>query len=60
MIISLILTTAGIEVPFIAAAFKFTPIDLEEYVIALLLAVSIIPIMEAVKAIQRRREASEK
>ncbi len=60
MIISLILTTAVIEVPFIAAAFKFTPIDLEEYVIALLLAVSIIPIMEAVKAIQRRREASEK
>ena len=39
MIISLILTTVVIEVPFIAAAFKFTPIDLEEYAIALGLAV---------------------
>lgn len=56
MIISLILTTVVIEVPFIAAAFKFTPIDLEEYAIALGLAVLIIPIMEAVKAIQRKLE----
>lgn len=54
MIISLILTTVVIEVPFIAAAFKFTPIDLEEYAIALGLAVLIIPIMEVVKAIQRK------
>lgn len=56
MIISLILTTVVIEVPFIAAAFKFTPIDLEEYAIALGLAVLIIPIMEVVKAIQRKLE----
>lgn len=54
MIVSLILTTVVIEVPFIAAAFKFTPIDLEEYAIALGLAVLIIPIMEVVKAIQRK------
>lgn len=54
MIISLILTTVVIEVPFIAAAFKFTPIDLEEYAIALGLAVLIIPIMEVVKAVQRK------
>lgn len=59
MLISLILTTVVIEVPFIAAAFKFTPIDLEEYAIALLLAVLIIPIMEIVKAIQRKVEASK-
>lgn len=56
MIISLILTTVVIEVPFVAAAFKFTPIDLKEYAIALGLAVLIIPIMEIVKAVQRKTE----
>ena len=56
MIVSLILTTAVIEVPFLAAAFQFTPIDLHEYAIALGLAVLIIPIMEIVKFIQRRVE----
>lgn len=54
MIVSLILTTAVIEVPFLAAAFEFTPIDLEEYAVALLLAAVIIPIMEIVKFIQRK------
>ena len=54
MIVSLILTTAVIEIPFLAAAFQFTPIDLEEYAIALGLAVLIIPIMEIVKFIQRK------
>ena len=53
MLISLVLTTLVIEVPFLAAAFDFTPISLMEYVIALGLAVLIIPIMEAVKAVQR-------
>ena len=53
MIVSLILTTLVIEVPFLAAAFDFTPISLVEYAIALGLAVLIIPIMEIVKAIQR-------
>ena len=46
MVVSLILTTVVIEVPFIAKAFQFTPIDFTEYVIALGLAVLIIPIME--------------
>lgn len=54
MIVSLILTTVVIEVPFIAKAFQFTPIDFTEYVIALGLAVLIIPIMEIVKAVQRK------
>jgi Ca2+-transporting ATPase len=53
MLVSLILTTLVIEVPFLAAAFDFTPISLLEYAIALALAVLIIPIMEAVKAVQR-------
>ena len=56
MIVSLILTTVVIEVPFIAAAFQFTPIDLNEYAIALGLAILIIPIMEIVKAVQRKVE----
>ena len=54
MIVSLVLTTAVIEVPFLAKAFEFTPIDLHEYAIALGLAVMIIPIMEVVKFIQRK------
>ena len=54
MLASLILTTAVIEVPFLASAFQFTPIDLEEYAVALGLAILIIPIMEVVKAIQRK------
>ena len=53
MIVSFVLTTLVIEVPMFAAAFDFTPISLAEYAIALGLAVLIIPIMEAVKAIQR-------
>ena len=54
MIVSLVLTTLVIEVPFLANAFEFTPISLAEYAIALGLAVVIIPIMELVKAMQRR------
>ena len=54
MVVSLILTTVVIEVPFIAKAFQFTPIDFTEYAIALGLAVLIIPIMEIVKAVQRK------
>ena len=56
MIVSLILTTVVIEVPFIANAFQFTPIDLEEYAIALGLAILIITIMEIVKAVQTKVE----
>lgn len=54
MIVSLVLTTLVIEVPFLANAFDFTPIDLHEYAIALGLAILIIPIMEVVKLVQRK------
>ena len=54
MLASLVLTTIVIEVPVVADAFNFTPIDLHEYAIALGLAVMIIPIMEVVKFVQRR------
>lgn len=56
MLVSLVLTTLVIEVPFLANAFAFTPISLPEYAIALGLAVLIIPIMELVKAVQRRAD----
>ncbi|MBQ7839257.1 MAG: cation-translocating P-type ATPase [Lachnospiraceae bacterium] len=51
---SLVLTTLVLEVPVLANAFGFTPISLAEYVIALALAVVVLPIVECVKAIQRR------
>jgi len=41
-------------VPVLRAAFKFEHISLLEYGVAMILAVSIIPIMEITKAIQRK------
>lgn len=54
MLVSLVLTTAVIEIPFLARAFQFTPINFDEYAVALGLAICIIPIMELVKFIQRK------
>ena len=53
MLGSLVLTTAVIEIPFIAKAFGFTTIGWDEYGIAMGLAVLVIPVVEIVKAIQR-------
>ena len=55
MIGSLILTTAVLEVPFLANAFGFTPVGAAEYGVALCLAVLVIPVVETVKFFQRRR-----
>ena len=52
-ILSLILTTVVIEVPFLANAFDLVSIGWEEYAIALGLSVLIIPIVEIIKLIQR-------
>ncbi|MBE6606854.1 MAG: cation-translocating P-type ATPase [Ruminococcaceae bacterium] len=54
MIGSLLLTTAVLEVPFIANAFGFTPVGFVEYGIAMGLAIIVIPIVETVKFFQRR------
>ena len=54
MLGSLALTTLVIEVPFIAGAFGFTTIGLTEYAISMGLAILVIPIVETVKAIQRK------
>jgi len=54
MIGSLILTTVVLYVPFLADAFGFQHISVMEYGISMLLAVTVIPIVEIVKAIQRK------
>ena len=54
MIGSLLLTTAVLEIPFLADAFGFTPVGLAEYGIAMALAVLVIPIVEIVKLFQRK------
>ena len=54
MILSLVLTTAVIEIPFIASLFNFATIDIAEYAVALGLAVTVIPVVEIVKLIQRK------
>ena len=51
---ALILTTVVIEVPALARLFEFTPIDFKEYLVAIGLAILIIPIVEIIKLIQRR------
>ena len=56
MIGSLILTTAVLEIPFLANAFGFTPVGAAEYGIALCLAILVIPVVETVKLFQRRRK----
>lgn len=56
MILSFVLTTAVIYVPFLSDAFGFEHISLLEYAIAMLLAVVIIPIVELIKFIQRKME----
>ena len=53
MLGSLALTTIVLEVPFVADMFGFTPVDWSEYLVALILAFLVIPIVEIVKAIQR-------
>ena len=53
MLGSLLLTTAVLEIPFLANAFGFTPIGLTEYAIAMALAFVVIPVVEIVKLVQR-------
>lgn len=53
MVLSLVLSTVVIFVPFLQNAFHFAHISLTEYAISLGLAVLVIPIVEIVKAVQR-------
>lgn len=56
MIISLVLSTVVIYVPFLANAFDFASISFAEYLVSMALAISVIPIVEIVKFIQRKVE----
>lgn len=56
MLLSFVLTTAVVFVPFLSSAFGFAHVSLAEYGIAIGLAILIIPIMETIKFIQRRIE----
>ncbi len=56
MVVSLVLTTAVIFIPPIAAAFEFEAISLTEYFAAMGLAVLVIPIVEVVKFFQRKKQ----
>lgn len=53
-VLSLVLCTAVIYIPFLARAFDFAAVSALEYVIALALAFAVIPIVEIVKLIQRK------
>lgn len=51
--LSLVLTTVVVEVPFLANAFELAKLDAIEYAVAMALAISVIPLVEIVKAIAR-------
>lgn len=53
MLVSLICTTAVIYIPFLSNAFDFAPISFIEYIVSLLLSITIIPIVEFTKLVQR-------
>ena len=54
MVMSMILTAGVIYIAPLANAFGFQHISLEEYLIAMVLAISVIPIVEIVKFFQRK------
>ena len=51
---SLLVTAAVIFVPVLNRAFSFQPITLTEYLTAMALALTVIPVVEAEKAVRRR------
>jgi len=53
MLLSLVLTTCVIYVPVLRSLFKFEHISVFEYFVAMALAITVIPITEIVKLIQR-------
>ncbi|MBR7142487.1 MAG: cation-translocating P-type ATPase [Clostridia bacterium] len=54
MLASFLLTTAVIYVPFLKSIFGFESISLAEYAVAVLLAASVIPVVETVKFFARK------
>ncbi len=54
-VVSFILVTLVVEIPFLAHAFSLARLDAQEYGVATALAFSIIPIEEIIKFIRRRK-----
>ena len=52
-ILSFLLTTAVVEIDFLSKAFNLAHLNLQEYAIAMGLAITIIPIVEIIKLISR-------
>ncbi|MBQ3224987.1 MAG: cation transporting ATPase C-terminal domain-containing protein, partial [Oscillospiraceae bacterium] len=53
-VVSFVLVTLVVEIPFLADAFSLARLDAQEYGVATVLALSIIPIEEIIKFIRRR------
>ena len=51
---SFVATVVVCEVDFLADAFDFVPVGLEEFIIAIALGICVIPVVEIVKLIQRK------
>lgn len=60
MLLSFLCTTAVIYIPFLSSAFGFAHISFGEYGIAILLAATIIPIVELAKWMQRMLEEKKR
>lgn len=53
MVLSLVLSTVVLYVPALAAAFDLVPLSAAAYGVSMALALTVIPVVEAVKAVQR-------
>ena len=51
---SFLATTVVCEIPFLADAFGFAHVGLDEYILAIALGVVVIPVVEAIKFVQRK------
>ena len=51
---SLLITAAVVFIPFLNKTFSFQPISFAQYLIALAMALAVIPIVEVEKAVRRR------
>ena len=51
--LSFVCTLLVVELPFMAAAFEFAALDVSHYLLALLLAISIVPLTELYKLVRR-------
>ena len=58
LLFSALIMVTVVEVRPVAEAFRFTPVSAREYLTALVIAVLVIPVVELVKAAERRRHNS--